>query len=389
MLNSLFLFLCIILGAISVLIIYNKKVDKASPFINKYFIFLILNTCIRYIFHFIYSIDPTIFPYHYLQLADTTLLIATPCFYLYFKDLIFEQKYSTRKLLHFVLPTIMISIMAISKIVGNEQQLLVVRIFIFIGIASVLCYLILGCRLLYKNVWFRKTDIKIVQAQNKLIRNWTLFLYCTFLSIFLFRFFMITMYSGEVGYNQYFIWIPALLWILIFLKFILTPEIQYGYDFLNQKIEKVINQFVLPQLWDTEKPIQAITLNRDEKLAEKINTSIKDYIHQIEETAFHSNLFRHPNLSVDEIAAHLKIPNSHVNFVFKYHCRETFSDFKKIVRVHDAIKLLDNGYLKTNTVESLSAEVGFVTYNTFHVAFKSIMGTTTQEYIKRLAKPTD
>jgi AraC-like DNA-binding protein len=94
-------------------------------------------------------------------------------------------------------------------------------------------------------------------------------------------------------------------------------------------------------------------------------------------------------LSVDEIAAHLKIPNSHVNFVFKYHCRETFSDFKKIVRVHDAIKLLDNGYLKTNTVESLSAEVGFVTYNTFHVAFKSIMGTTTQEYIKRIVRETE
>ena len=29
------------------------------------------------------------------------------------------------------------------------------------------------------------------------------------------------------------------------------------------------------------------------------------------------------------------------------------------------------------------AEVGFITYNTFHVAFKNITGLTTQESIKR------
>ena len=57
------------------------------------------------------------------------------------------------------------------------------------------------------------------------------------------------------------------------------------------------------------------------------------------------------------------------------------------MRVHDATKLIENGYLKNNTVESLSAEVGFITYNTFHVAFKSIQGMTTQEYIKRISQP--
>jgi AraC-like DNA-binding protein len=279
--------------------------------------------------------------------------------------------------------------MAVSNIVDKNEHLLVVRIFIIIGILSVLFYLVLGFKLLYENVWFRKSNIKIVQEQNKLIRNWTLFLYFTFFSIFLFRFFMITIYYGTIAYNQNVIWVPAAVWSMIFLKFILTPEIQYGYDFLNEKIEIVTNQFVLPQLWDAEKPLQEFTIAREGKLAEKINPNIKDYIHHIEEASFRSHIFRNPDLTVDDIAAHINIPSSHIGFIFKYHCHETFSDFKKIIRIHDAIKLLEGGYLKTSTIESLSAEVGFITYNTFNVSFKNITGVTTQEYIKRLGQSTE
>jgi len=195
---------------------------------------------------------------------------------------------------------------------------------------------------------------------------------------------MITLFYGYVRYNQHVIWVPAAVWSCIFLKFIVTPEIQYGYDFLNEKIEIVTSQFVLPQFWSTEKTLQVLSLTRDEKLGEKINANIKEYIHQIEEASFHSHLFRNPDLTIDDVAAHVKIPSSHISFVFKYHCRETFSDYKKIIRVYDAIKLLENGYLKDSTVESLSTEVGFVTYNTFNVAFKNITGVTTQEYMKRL-----
>jgi AraC-like DNA-binding protein len=54
------------------------------------------------------------------------------------------------------------------------------------------------------------------------------------------------------------------------------------------------------------------------------------------------------------------------------------------VRIHDACKLLDEGYLNKNTVESLAELVGFASYQTFYIAFKSITGTTTQEYVKRV-----
>lgn len=386
MLNTLILFLCIILGIISVVIIFNKRENKSSPFINKYLIFLISITSFRYIFHFIYSINASIFSIKVLLSIDTILVISIPCFYLYFEDLIFEKKYTKEKLIHFILPSLMVVIIIIGNIVEKKQNANVQKFFILFGILSALIYSILAFKLLFKNVWFRKSDIKIVQQQNKLIKNWTLYLYFSFLFIFLFRFYLLTIFYGHVGYNNNFIWVPALIWCSIFTKFIITPEIQYGYDFLNQNIEKATNQFVLPQLWDSKKTIQEITLSREVKLAEKININIKEYIHQIEEASFHSQIFRNPDLIVDDLAAHIKIPSSHINFVLKYHCNETFSDYKKIVRVHDAIKLLESGYLKNSTVESLSEEVGFVTYNTFNVAFKNITGVTTQEYIKRISQ---
>jgi AraC-like DNA-binding protein len=278
--------------------------------------------------------------------------------------------------------------MVISNIVAKQNRLFIVKIFIIIGGISVLLYLTLVFILLYKNVWFRKSEIKLVQVQNKLIRNWTLFFYFSLFPIVLFRFLTITFIYGSIDYTHFGILLPALIWCLIFLKFILTPEIQYGYGFLKQNITESTSHFIIPKLWSTEIPTQKINIARDEKLAEKLSANIKTYIRQIEEASFHSQIFRNPDLSTDDLAAHIKIPSSHISFLFKYHCKETFSDYKKIVRVYDASKLLDNGYIKNNTIDSLSAEVGFVTYNTFHVAFKSIIGMTTLEYIKRVSQQT-
>jgi AraC-like DNA-binding protein len=86
---------------------------------------------------------------------------------------------------------------------------------------------------------------------------------------------------------------------------------------------------------------------------------------------------------MEDIASALNLPVSHIQYIFKFHCRESFSDYKKIVRINDATRLLEQGYLKDKTIESLSEKVGFSSYITFYLAFKSITGMTTQDYAKR------
>ena len=170
----------------------------------------------------------------------------------------------------------------------------------------------------------------------------------------------------------------------VFIKLILSPEILYGYNFLNKTIKKEAKELFLNNVWLIEGNAISIIIGREKILAPKIKLLLIEYLHQIEELSFHSQAFRNPDYGLYEIANALNIPVSHVNFIFKYHCIESFSDFKKIVRIHDAIQLLENGYLNNHKVEALATHVGFASYNTFIIAFKSITGVTTQEYLKRI-----
>lgn len=168
-----------------------------------------------------------------------------------------------------------------------------------------------------------------------------------------------------------------------FVKIILTPEILYGYNLLNKNIDAAAERLALKSVWNFEGTALTITSEKDIKLAEKIKPVLKEYLHQMEEFSFHTHAFRNPDLNLEDIAMGLKIPVSHVNYILKFHCNESFTDYKKIVRIHDATKLLELDYLKDHKVESLSSTVGFSSYNTFSIAFKNITGVTVQEYVKR------
>ncbi|WP_264519643.1 helix-turn-helix domain-containing protein [Flavobacterium sp. N1994] len=237
--------------------------------------------------------------------------------------------------------------------------------------------------MLYKHVWRRTTHIKIIQKQNDQIKNWCLFLYCSFVLIFIIRLvnIIIAHKIGNVSNDN--LWMPALVWIAIFVKIILSPEILFGYDILNKTINSTTEKMVLNSVWNIEGTSLPISSNKDKKLEEKMKSLLMVYLHQIEELSFHTHTFRNPDLTIDDIAATLKIPNSHIHYIIKFHCNESFSDYKKIVRINDATKLLENGYLINHTVESLALKVGFSSYNTFIIAFKTITGVTTQEYVKR------
>jgi len=259
---------------------------------------------------------------------------------------------------------------------------LVQKLFFSVSIILYLTYAILGFLLLYKNVWNRKTEIKVVQKQNNVIKNWTIFLFICLILILTINLVKSLVLKDPIFSYKY-LWISSLVWMCVFLKLILTPEIIYGYNFLNKTIKTAVEEVVLKNVWLLEGTVIPITIEREKILAQKIKPLLMEYLHQIEELSFRSHAFRNPDYGLNEIATALKIPISHINFVFKYHCNESFSDYKKIVRIHDATKLQENGYLNNHKVEMLAIYVGFTSYNTFNIAFKNITGVTTQEYLKR------
>ncbi len=384
MLNILIIFISAFLGILCTIFIYNKSNYQQESLINKYLIVITTIASLRLLFHGIQIAYPNLRIIKLTNFWDVCIAAIIPCFYLYFENIINEVKFNRGNLKHFIMPFLLIGIYFFGLLFTPNNYYGVIRmilsIILFLGY---IIYSTKGFVLLKRNIWFRKSEIKSVELQNKLIKNWSIFLYIAFILILLIRIIesVITKKFGQFDNN--YLWMPGLIWISIYVKIILTPEILYGYNFLNKSIDAAAEKVVLNSIWFTDDNEVPITSEKDKKLQEKVKPMLKLYIHQIEEFSFYSEAFRNTDLSVEDISIAIKIPVSHINFIFKYHCRETYTDFKKIVRIHDATKLIESGFLKTNTIESLSIQCGFSSYNTFNMAFKSITGYTTQEYAKR------
>jgi len=147
--------------------------------------------------------------------------------------------------------------------------------------------------------------------------------------------------------------------------------------------EKMKNNIILDKIW-IKKSLQKITNIKDLKLTEKINPCLDSYIHRIEEISFYGKYFRNSEKSIEDLAKELNIPASHIFYLFKYHSKESFTDFKKIVRIEDAVELCSSGFLQKNTLDALATEVGFTSYSSFFTSFKSILGVSPQEYFENL-----
>lgn len=181
------------------------------------------------------------------------------------------------------------------------------------------------------------------------------------------------------GIKTTFLWVAALLWIVLYIKILYSPEFLYGYDILQNKIKEYKkNAIVFNHIWSLTSK-QVINL-QDVVLKEKIEGNIQNHILEIEHFALNTNLFLTENFKVSDLANKLNLPKSHVLYLFKYHSTISFSDFKKIIRVQKSIELIEAGYLKTNTLESLAAVTGFSSYSPFYKSFKTITNTSPQSY---------
>jgi AraC-like DNA-binding protein len=388
MLNNIILFITATLGVLCTLLILRKNRNQEHYLINKYLIILIIFATSRFFLSGLAVTFPQFNISNVLNLTDVGLFIVVPCFYLYFQNIINENKFNQIDLLHFALPLLVGIAFIINNFGGSRHVNQFNKVLFFVSILVLISYAVFGFVMLYKHIWNRKTDIKAVQKQNNLMTYWTLFLYVCFIALLFIRVAAILSNNLLSSDHYKYIWVPALVWTGIFINIIIRPEILYGYNFLAKTINTANTttpeKIIFSDIWLTERALLPITIEREGVLEKKIAPLLLQYIHQIEVFSFQTPAFRNPDLNPYEISVALNIPLSHINFVFKYHCNESFTDYKKIVRINDAIKLIEEGYLKHQKIETLSAAVGFTSYNTFNTAFKSITGITALEYMKRL-----
>lgn len=279
-----------------------------------------------------------------------------PCMYLYFTNLVIDEKYFIKAdLRHFIFPVVLgFANLLIRKYAISLHFYIY---FLFSGIA--LYYLFLSYVELKNKVWFRKSGVGIVDSQKALIRNWTTFIFILYalsilrivISIFL------DIYIAGSSFGKNYFWIAAVLCCVLFFKILLTPVVLHFTNATNdngQKKEQKKENFVLvfDDFWILSEAVLVVN-DQDLKLKERVNTNLLIYVQDIERMALEQFSFRNPVISMRDFAIKLGIPRSHLIYLFKYHSNVSFIEFKKTVRIYDAINLIEAGFLKSNALMCL------------------------------------
>lgn len=350
---------------------------------NIYFLVLIFVSSFRFILHGVTDIFTNLLPLQN-KLDVLVILIAWPLIYLYFSKLVFTHRNIKKSdLLHFVAPLLFFIFINFKIYFSSKLFEVVIVVGQIFFIINTFWYVIVSYKLLKNNVWSVK-NMFLINQKITLLKQRTLMMYLLFITLTL-RFILINVlnYFGISFFNgNDFLWFTALICMGLFLKMLYSPELIYGYHVFQKKLKDYKEYtIVYKNIWITTNP--EVSNIQDAILKEKIVVNIENYIVAIENLAVNSNAFFTEKYNTTNLANELNIPKSHVLYLFKYHSKIKFSELKKIIRIQKTVLLMDNGFLKKNTMESLASEVGFTSYSSFFKSFLSITGVSPQEYHKK------
>jgi AraC-like DNA-binding protein len=381
--------LLILSGLLGYIILFiTIKNSKYNKILNSFLLFIIFISSSLQLLAGISEMNNDVYlKTLYLKINIYTTLFL-PSFYLYFKYLIRNQKQLIYKDLLSVLFLLLVIIerefIVFDKIVGFKLNYYFSQ---FLAIYA-LVYIVMIFLMLKKNVWNKKATLSYTKNQNNLIKKWSILLFISLIA-FVLRFYILyyheylfskpTLIDSSVRY----LWVNALVWIVLFVIILSNPEILYGYSYLKAKSSKTNSDLKNNNYWNIKSKV-TIKNNQDILLNEKISFNIENYIIKLDDVLYKNNYFINPEFSVKDLALALNIPISHLKFVFKYHSELSFSDYKKVSRIQNSLELINNNYLVANTLDSLSRKVGFSSYNPFFSCFKDVVGKSPQEYISTL-----
>ncbi|MEY3499031.1 MAG: hypothetical protein RL308_700, partial [Bacteroidota bacterium] len=169
--------------------------------------------------------------------------------------------------------------------------------------------------------------------------------------------------------------------LTVFFRSLLNPELLYGKQYLTNVLDRQ-KRTKVKDIWILSANPNILNL-QDKKLEEYVLKNLLKYIAVIEENKNYSKLIKKTNYNIKDLSNELSIQKSHLSFIFKYHCKLSFSSYKKLIQIKEAIRLLDSNYLVNNTIEGLSNEVGFSSYSPFYTNFKKFTGVSPHEYHTR------
>lgn len=385
MTSNIIILLSAFLGYIVIFLSYKNY--KNNRIVNSFLLFMFLISSTRLMLDGIAEIYNIADLKTFCAKSESYIALILPCFYLYFKYLIRDNHdFIFKDLLHILVLLFALierDFLLFDSIFDCKLNYNISQFFAIYA----LVYLLMIFLMLKKNVWNKKATLSFTKTQNTLIKKWTILLFIV-INTFLLRFFLLyykeyLFYEPLIIVPTKYLWVTALVWIVLFMIIISNPQILYGYSYLQAESTKMNSDLKSNNYWNIESKIK-INNNQDQLLKEKISAKIEPYLFELNALLYKNSYFRNPQFSIKDLALVLNIPNSHLKYIFKYHSKLSFSDYKKISRIQNSLELINNDYLATNTLESLSKEVGFSSYNPFFTCFKDVVGKSPHQYISSI-----
>ena len=379
-------FLASFTGFLSFFIIKLRNKERCIKCVNIYLGILILCASIRLFADGLFTTYTLSFHNEIIIIIDLFFAsIGTVSCVFYFLSLIHLKKVYTKNFLAILFSFFCLCVLLYMLQIHQNFNWLFQIIKLTIHLSAIIC-LIYIIYLVYFYIWKINSDIEKVKGQNLVIKKWTVFISVCFFLILLIRILFINKSCAIIGADSYLI---TGIWLTAFVIIIIKQEILYGFDYLRIVIETVennqkenIEEVAFKKIWEIESQVKDVETEKDLSLKNIVSPNLKEYIIKIEAISFGTDFFIKNSVSMEDLASELNLPASHIAYVFKFHSKVSFSEYKKIIRIQHAIKQLDTNYIKNNTLEALAFEVGFTSYTSFYTAFKNITGKSPQEYLR-------
>ena len=354
-------FLCLF---VMVLMLFNSRPNRKT---NIYLIIILFLVGLQRFLNGIELLELTEVIYSPLKIRLSAAFFIVPIYYLFFNRLIRGTSNLKKELLHFILPILFVSV---DVLIVNYQ----LDYYFYLTFSSVYFGLILN--LVFGLINNKKRSM-FEKGSYETIRTWTI-LMCliTFLLLLFSNYFLFNLVEARTNLNNFYRF-SSLLWLIALIYIFKNPIIIFGEHTLLKSIQLNEPQEFL--IW-SRKPLKSIE-QKDAVLSNNISAKIDTIILSIQKLQKSSHALSKITFTASNLAKELKIPRSHVEFVFKYYCHYSINDFSNLIKINYAVSLLNDGYLEKYTIASLGDKCLFNSRFTFSKNFKKFMGISVSDYM--------
>ena len=354
-------FLCLFVMA---LMLFNSRLNRKT---NIYLIIILFLVGLQRFLNGIELLELTEVIYSPLKIRLSAAFFIVPIYYLFFNRLIRGTSNLKKELLHFILPILFVSV---DVLIVNYQ----LDYYFYLTFSVVYFGLILN--LVFGLINNKKRSM-FEKGSYETIRTWTI-LMCliTFLLLLFSNYFLFNLVEARTNLNNFYRF-SSLLWLIALIYIFKNPIIIFGEHTLLKSIQLNEPQEFL--IW-SRKPLKSIE-QKDAVLSNNISAKIDTIILSIQKLQKSSHALSKITFTASNLAKELKIPRSHVEFVFKYYCHYSINDFSNLIKINYAVSLINEGYLEKYTIASLGDKCLFNSRFTFSKNFKKFMGISVSDYI--------